>query len=193
MEVTWLGGGVVMLRGREVKVALAPAETDAHNGADIVVAPGEINRLRVGEGPQVVARPGEYELRGVSVRGVQLNGGTGLVAVVDEVQVCNLATMRPEISEDALEALGLIDVLALSLESEAPAAAQAAAALVARLQPNVVVPIGYEPQALGPAPALAAFLKEMGVQEVAPQARLTLTGSSGAGEETRVVLLEPRH
>lgn len=181
-----------MLRGREAKVALAQSEADADNGADIVVAPGEINRLRVGDGPQVVARPGEYELRGVSVRGVQLNGGTGLVAVVDEVQVCNLATMRPEISEDALEALGVIDVLALSLESEAPAAAQAAAALVARLQPSVVVPIGYEPQALGPAPALAAFLKEMGTQEVTPQARLTLTGSSGAAEETRVVLLEPR-
>lgn len=192
MEIAWLGGDALMLRGREVRVLLAPGAVPAPGAVDILVGAGDgVNVLRPEEGPQVVARPGEYELRGVTVHGIALPQATAFVASVDEVAVCDFGGVETAFPEDALEALGLIDVLAVSVGG-APGRALAAAELVSRLQPAVVVPVGFEPVPEGMAEPLAAFVKEMGLGEVRPQPRLNLTGSSGGTEDTRVVVLEPR-
>ncbi len=193
LEIAWLGGDALLLRGREARVLLAPSSVPVPSGVDIVVGGGgDGNLLRPDGGPQVVARPGEYELRGVTVHGVALPTGTAFVAIVDEVPVCNFGALPTEFPEDTLESIGVVDVLAVSLEGGAPGRAVSAAALVGRLQPAVVVPIGFEPVEGGVPEALAAFIKEMGVGEVHPQARLSLSGFSGGSEDTRVVVLEPR-
>ncbi|MHB8323465.1 MAG: MBL fold metallo-hydrolase [Candidatus Dormibacteria bacterium] len=197
MDITWLGADTLLLKGRDTKVLIDPSGSDAaaaaRAGADVLVGGvGPQNVLRPDSGPQVVARPGEYELRGVSVRGVAVRDGTAFVTEVDEVAVCSFGLLPADISEEALEALGVIDVLAVSLESGAPARAVAVAQLVSRLQPAVMVPTGYEPAAELAAGELAGFVKEMGLAQVSSQAKLTLTGSAGGTEDTRVVILEPR-
>ena len=186
-----------MLRGREARVLVDPSGSDlesaARAGADILVGGvGTQNLLRPESGPQVVARPGDYELPGVSVRGVALREGTAFVTEVDEVAVCSFGALPREISEEMLEALGVIDVLAVSLLSGAPARTVAVAELVSRLEPAVMVPTGYEPAPELVTGELAAFVKEMGLAQVTAQAKLTLTGSAGGTEDTRVMILEPR-
>ena len=197
MEITWLGGDTLLLRGREAKVLIDPSGSDvdaaARAGADLLVGgSGSQNVLRPEAGPQVVARPGEYEFRGVSVRGVAVREGTAFVTEVDEVAVCSFGLLSTDISEEALEALGVIDVLAVSLQSGTPARAMAVAQLASRVQPAVMVPTGYEPAADLATGELVAFVKEMGLAQVGSQAKLTLTGSAGGTEDTRVVILEPR-
>ncbi|MHB1499822.1 MAG: MBL fold metallo-hydrolase [Candidatus Dormibacteria bacterium] len=197
MDITWLGADSLLLRGRETKVLLAPTGDDpqlaARAGADLVIG-GTVkeNVLRPDSGPQVVARPGEYELRGITVRGVPLKGATVFVAEVDDVTVCSFGDLDVELSDEAVEQLGFIDALGISLEGGSPARALAVSQLIARLQPAVMIPTGYQ-SVLDAAPGeLAAFAREMGVAQVVPQAKLTLSGSSGTAEETRVVVLEPR-
>lgn len=193
MEISWLGGDALLLRGRDARVLVAPQAVSVPVAVDILVGGGEEqNRLRPEGGPQVVARPGEYELRGVTVRGVALAEGPVFVATVDDVPVMALGRWPAALPEEALEQLGVIDVLALSLAGGEAAGANQAAALVSRLAPAVVVPVGFEPQDGAVAPALAAFLKEMGVTEPKFQPRLNLTGFQGGSEESRVVVLEPR-
>jgi L-ascorbate metabolism protein UlaG (beta-lactamase superfamily) len=192
-----LGEDSLLLRGREAKVLLAPTDDPAQlatrTGADLVVggiAPENI--LRPEAGPQVVARPGEYELRGISVRGVQLGGATVFVTELDDVTVCSWGDLDVGISDEAIEQLGFIDALGVGLQGGSPARALAVAQLIARAQPAVVIPTGYQ-SALDAAPGeLAAFVREMGLTQVVPQAKLTLSGSSGSAEDTRVVVLEPR-
>jgi hypothetical protein len=188
---------MLLLRGREAKVLVDPSGSDAEAasraGADILVGGLRAqNVLRPESGPQVVGRPGEYELHGVSVRGVALRQGTAFVTEVDEVAVCSFGDLPTEISEDMLEALGVIDVLAVSLLRGAPARIVAVAELVSRLEPAVMVPTGYEPAADLATGELAAFVKEMGLAQVSSQPKLTLTGSAGGAEDTRVMILEPR-
>jgi len=197
LDITWLGGDTLLLRGREAKVLVDPSGSDleaaARAGADILVGGlGAQNLLRPESGPQVVARPGEYELHGVSVRGVALKEGTAFVTEVDEVAVCSFGALPTEISEEMLEALGVIDVLAVSLLGGAPARTVAVAELVSRLEPAVMVPTGYEPAADLVTGELTAFVKEMGLAQVSAQSKLTLTGSAGGTEDTRVMILEPR-
>ncbi len=197
MDITWLGGNSLLLKGRETRVLLAPPGVDAQTlsraGADILVGvtTGD-NVLRPDSGPQVVTRPGEYELRGVSVRGVAVASGTVFVTELDEVSVCNFGDQATEVSDEALEALGFIDVLGIGLDGGSAARAMAVAQLLTRAQPAVCIPTGYL-SALDAAPGeLAAFVKEMGLAQVAPQGKLTLSGSSGSADDTRVVVLEPR-
>jgi len=197
LEITWLGSDNLLLRGREARVLLSASADETQlagrTGADIVVGPvAEENSLRPTTGPQVVARPGEYELRGVSVRGISVLGGVVFVTEVDEVAVCNFGALPAELSDRALEELGFIDVLGLSLEGGSSARAQMVAQFIARVQPGVMVPTGYQ-SPLDAAPGeLAALVREMGLAQVSPQPKLTLSGSLGSADDTRVVVLEPR-
>ncbi len=193
MEISWLGGDALLLRGRDARVLLAPQAFQVPSAVDIVVGGGEDqNVLRPEGGPQVVARPGEYELRGVTVRGVLLDGGPVFVATVDDVPVLALGRWPEKLSDEAVEQLGVIDVLALSLAGGEAAGATQGAELVSRLEPAVVVPVGFEPAEGEVVPALAAFLKEMGVADPKFQPRLNLTGFQGGSQESRVVVLEAR-
>jgi len=197
LEITWLGESALLLKGRETKVLLDPAYQKggalANSAAEIVVsAAGEDNVLRPVKGPQVVARQGEYELRGVSVRGVATAGGTLFVTEVDEVAVCDFGEFPGPLDVEALDALGTIDVLAVSLKQGSPARALEVAALVAQLQPSVLVPVGFQASGDESPGELGEFVKEMGLTQVSPQAKLTLAGSPGVSDDTRVVILEAR-
>ncbi|MGH7692416.1 MAG: MBL fold metallo-hydrolase, partial [Candidatus Dormibacteria bacterium] len=96
MEITWLGGNALLLKGRDTRVLLDPAFKAGDSppgGAELVVsAAAEENRFQPDQGPQVVARPGEYELSGVSVRAVATARATLFVTEVDEVAVLDLGT-----------------------------------------------------------------------------------------------------
>ncbi|HVC38418.1 MAG TPA: MBL fold metallo-hydrolase [Candidatus Dormibacteraeota bacterium] len=197
MEITWLGASALLLKGRETKVLLDPAyhkgDALASGAAEIVVsAAATENLLRPDKGPQLVAREGEYELRGVAVRGVATAAGTLFVTEVDEVAVCDLGDFPGPLDVEALDAIGTIDVLAVSLQEGSPARAVEVAALVSQLQPSVLVPVGYRASGDESPGELGEFAKEMGLTQITAQAKLTLAGSPGASDDTRVVVLEAR-
>jgi len=186
-----------MLKGRDSRVLVDPAYQPGHgsgNGTvDIVVSStGGENRLRPEQGPQVVARQGEYELRGVSVRGVAIGSATLFVTEVDEVAVCDFGELPGALEVEVIDALGTIDVLAVSLQQGLATRARELTSLVSQLQPAVLIPVGYRASPDGSLGELAPFAQEMGLAQVNPQAKLTLSGSPGSSDETRVVVLEAR-
>lgn len=197
MEITWLGESALLLKGRETKVLVdpsypAPGAPAASSSEIVISARGGENQLRPERGPQVVARPGEYELRGVSVRGVETGAGTAFVAEVDEVAVCDFGELPGALDAEVIDALGSIDVLAVSLQQGSAARALEVANLISQLQPAVVVPVGFQLSSDGSLGELSPFAQEMGLTQVNPQAKLSLTGSAGVSDETRVVVLEAR-
>ncbi len=200
MELTWLGGGAVLARGREARVLINPPTdpsflTALKGGVDLVVrCEGEANTLRPASGPQVLARPGEYEVRGITVRGVAVGEGVVFVCDVDEVGIGATGNLVTAVTEAEQDALGKIDVLIIPVGGGPGPAPAAAARLVASLQPSVVVPVQYATGLLTEAglEGLEPFASEMGLQQWTAQPKLTLTGSPGVTDETRVVVLEPR-
>ena len=200
MELTWLGGGTVLARGREARVLINPPDDPAflpsvRGGVDLIIrCDGAANALRPESGPQVLARPGEYEVGGVTVRGVAVGDAVVFVCDVDEVGIGATGNQVTTVSEVEQDALGRIDVLVLPVGGGRGPAPAVAAGLVARLQPGVVVPVQYATGVLEDAglEGLEPFASEMGLQQWTAQPKLTLTGSPGATDETRVVVLEPR-
>ncbi len=205
MEITYIGLGCLRLRGREADVLIDPVD-DLPRGVkvprldpDIVVRTrGRTDPalLRPAEGqPQTVSGPGEYELAGVRITGHDLGGGrTAMCVIVDEVRVVALGAIDRQLSEDAVEALGHVDVLAVPVGGGGALGASEAVTLVNVVEPFIVVPTRYSVLGLWPElEGVERFAKEMGLTEgLTPQAKLVLTGSSGSVEQTRVILLEPR-
>lgn len=205
MEITYIGLGCLRLRGREADVLVDPLDAaDAKALRAPKLDPDLIVRtegktdpalLREQDGrPQVVSGPGEYELRGVRITGRPAGPLTVMCVIIDDVRVVALGRLSGQLDEDLVEALGHVDVLAVPVGGGGMLSATDAVKVVNTVEPFIVVPtffrVGAHASQLEP---IERFAKEIGLPEGwAPQPKLTLTGSSGSVEETRVVVLEPR-
>lgn len=201
MEITFLGMSCLRLRGREADVLIDPLPEGVRGPRvtpDVVVSTEgatDAALLHPAEGrPQVVRGPGEYELRGIRVLGLRGPGGITVMRVeVDDVRVCAVGRLEGPLSEEVLEALGHVDVLAVPVGGGDSLDASAAAQLVQALEPAYAVPVRYAVAGIpGDFEDVERFAREMGLAEgVAAQPKINLTGTV-SGEETRVVILEPR-
>jgi L-ascorbate metabolism protein UlaG (beta-lactamase superfamily) len=155
-------------------------------------------RLRFREGQaQEVAGSGEFEVRGVTIRGLASGETTIMRIEVDEVCVATLGRLDRQLTEDEVDELGRVDVLAVPVGGVDALGAVAATKVVNAIAPSIVVPVRYRSSGVegsGDYEPLDRFAKEMGLtEEILPtQPKLSLTGAMGTAEETRVVILEPR-
>ncbi len=211
MEIQWLGQCCFRLRGRDALVVIDPFDqkvglTLPRMTPHIVVLthehPGQLSVRGIGGEPKLVIGAGEFEIRGVSIRGTRgfhdgkADGGAPITLYtveLDDLTVCHLSHLGHKLSEAQLEAIGRVDILLVPIGGQGLSlnAAQAAE-VVSQIEPKLVVPMHYQIPGLAlTLDPLDRFVKEMGVTDAAPQPKLSLT-SSPAVEDTKVVILEPR-
>jgi L-ascorbate metabolism protein UlaG (beta-lactamase superfamily) len=120
--------------------------------------------------------PGEYELGDFSIYGVSAvrhidtEADEKLATIyrieVGEARIALLGNIAPKLSEEQLEALGLIDIVILPVGGGGLVPdATSAAALVRQIDPKVVIPTHYADTALSyemPQDVLETFVKELG-------------------------------
>jgi L-ascorbate metabolism protein UlaG (beta-lactamase superfamily) len=203
------------MRGREVTIL-----TDPYEGADWGYAPvaTTANVVTISndhphhagvsgiEGkPRVLRGPGEYEIGGALIWGVRTvqrradgNGlrspkNTAFVIQLEELTVCHLGDLSDApLSPEELSRIKDADVLLLPVGGNCTINATQAAAVVAQVEPKLIVPMHYateETRGFLPLDEIEKFCKELGATEAAPRQRLSVTPSSLPSEPT-VVLLE---
>ncbi|HJW91763.1 MAG TPA: MBL fold metallo-hydrolase [Anaerolineales bacterium] len=211
MEITWHGLSCFRISER----GLASVVTDPYDHdttgldslkikADIVTvshdAPGHnfINAIKGRS--HTITGPGEYEIGGVFITGVQTDGSgksaedeprnTLFMFDFEGVTVAHLGDLRKVPSQTEVEALGEVHVALVPVGGGSGLNAAKAAEVVSLLEPGIVIPMHYQiaSTTLKLAP-LGKFLKEMGVSEVSTQPSLKVTRNT-VPEETRVVVLE---
>ncbi|MGH7722761.1 MAG: MBL fold metallo-hydrolase [Candidatus Dormibacteria bacterium] len=206
MEITYLGLSCVRLRGRDTQVVIDPQDGQLPGlgkaTPDLVVRTEgrtDADRLRPRDGrSQEVSGAGEFEVRGVSVRGVDLGNGRTIMRVeIDDVRVASVGRLDRQLTEEEIDALGHIDVLVAPVGGGDALAAPAAAKLVNALSPPIVIPVRYRSPASpgsGEYEPVDTFTREMGLAEDAHQAlpKLNLNGAITGSDDSRVVVLEPR-
>ncbi|MFN2568018.1 MAG: MBL fold metallo-hydrolase [Candidatus Dormibacteria bacterium] len=205
MDVTFHGSSCVRLRGREVQVVVDPHDSALRTlgkaSPELIVRTEGATRPELlrphGDGsPQEVSGPGEYEVRGVRVRGIPSSPIATIMQIeLDEVRVVALGALERVLTEDEIDSLGKVDLLLLPVGGGDALGASAATKLVNAIAPAVVVPL--EPAAgrvrSEESATVAVFAREMGVAEsTVAQAKVSLSSSSVASEDTRVVILESR-
>jgi L-ascorbate metabolism protein UlaG (beta-lactamase superfamily) len=213
MEITWYGHSCFRLTERSMATVVTDPfdhKTIGYNllklKADIVTvshdAPGH-NHLEAVKGAQhTITGPGEFEIGGVFITGVQTDGpgkkskdivrNTLYVFDYDGITVAHLGDLKQVPSQAEVEALGTVNVALVPVGGGGGLNAAKAAEVVSLLEPNIVVPMHYAtPDAKVTLDALNKFLKEMGLSATAveKQASLKVTRSS-LPDETRVVTLE---
>jgi L-ascorbate metabolism protein UlaG (beta-lactamase superfamily) len=179
--------------------------------ADIVTvsheAPGHSCVDAVKGDRRCLTSPGEYEIAGVFITGIQTAapGGadkkkkgsseprnTVFVFDYDGFTVCHLGDLDHVPTQAQIEALGAVDVALVPVGGGNALTAAQAAEVISLIEPSIVVPMHYRTEAGSPGlEPVSKFLKEMGLAAVKPEPMLKMS-KSGLPEETHVVVLEPR-
>ena len=214
MEISFLGHACFRIRGRDASIVVDPFSKSiglptlqpSKFSADIVAVshahPGHNNVAMVGGHPKVVDGPGEYEIKGVGVRGVgayhdrerggKLGAMTLFAIEIDDVFVAHLGDLGHQLSEQQQEQLGSVDVLLLPVGGGNGLGPTEAAAVANQLEPRMVVPMHYRlPHVKAELEDPKHFAAEMGIQAIEYQPKLSISGRP-ANEDTKVVFLEAR-
>lgn len=210
MEIVWYGLSCFRLTER----GLASVVTDPYDHnvtgleplklkADIVTvsheAPGHNNVSAVKGKSHTITGPGEFEIGGVFITGVQTNNGkragdeplnTLYVFDYDGLNIVHLGDLRRVPTQTEIEALGNVHIALVPVGGGGGLTPAKAIEVISLLEPGIVIPMHYglagNTLKLNP---LSKFLKEMGIASAEPQPSLKISASS-IPEETRVVVLE---
>src|SRR5437868_6765032 len=125
MEITWLGHSCFRLKGRDVTVITDPFEGDdwryqpVTGTADVVTISNEHPHHAalggLGGRPRVFRGPGEYEIKGAMLWGVQTYGrteegqprrrNTAFLVKIEDVGVCHLGDLGETLTTEQLTRL----------------------------------------------------------------------------------------
>lgn len=211
MEVTWYGQALFKLKGKNSTVVMDPYEADFvgfkvpkdlvadtvlishshqdHNNADLVSG-----------SPMVFAGPGEYEVKDVVITGISSfhdnEGGrerglnTIYQIIMDGLNIVHLGDLGQfKLTEEQVTQIGQVDILMIPVGGIYTINSKQAAEIVAQLEPKIIIPMHYGVEGLKfPLEGVDKFLKEMGAENVTPQAKLTITKEKLPAEPMVVVL-----
>ncbi len=212
MEIVWYGMSCFRLSER----GLATIVTDPYDSsvglpapklkADIVTvshdSPGHNNLKAVKGERRAITGPGEYELGGVFVTGIRMEGkeaakkggakpNTLYMFDFEGLTVAHLGDLAYVPTQSEIENLGAVNVLLLPVGGGGALNASQAAEVVSLIEPSVVIPMHYktgqEEAKLGP---VSRFLSEMGINKAEPVPALKVSRGS-LPDETQVVVLTP--
>jgi len=209
MDINWLGHSCFKIRGRQASIVTDPYPPDlgyslGKPSADIVTIshqhPSHNYKQGVGGDYKLITGPGEYEIRDVLIIGIatfhDAEGGqkrgknTIYLMDVDGVAICHLGDLGHVLTAEQVEEIDNVDVLLLPVGGVSTIDASMAAEVIRQLEPKVVVPMHYKTpvlnRELGP---VEKFLKEMGIERLDSQPKLSLTPSS-LPASTQVFLLD---
>jgi L-ascorbate metabolism protein UlaG (beta-lactamase superfamily) len=146
----------------------------------------------------VLDGPGEYEVRNVLItgvrtyrddaRGAEHGKGVAFVVEIDGVHTIHLGEIGHLLTEEKIGDIGTVDIACVPLGGVLTPTR--AAALIAQLDPKIVVPMPLCEDDRDCAEALSKFFHEMGGEPVT-QPKLSVTATS-LPAETITVLLESR-
>lgn len=211
MEIKYLGHASFLLTTKAAAVVIDPFDPKMVGfaypkvSADIVLVthqhPDHNHVAAVGGNPFVIAGPGEYEVKGVKVDGLssyhdneegkQRGRNTVYLIRAEGLSVLHCGDLGHPLPEEQLEHLGEVHVLLLPVGGFYTLGPEEAAALVAQMEPKIVIPMHYRSEKHGAGFAQVAplqdFLKEIGG---APRYEKVLkVKRDSLPEETQVVVL----
>ena len=150
-------------------------------------------------GAFLIDTPGEFEVKGIPVYGIpslhekkeskDYHKNTMYHFLVDDVRIVHLGGLREPLTDEQLAQLGEVDVLLVPVGGGDVLGAQAAADLVARMEPRVVIPTHYKMKDLTLAGGgVEPVVKEVGAKTIETD-KWKVTKKDLPQDETFIVLL----
>ncbi|MEK7662366.1 MAG: MBL fold metallo-hydrolase [Patescibacteria group bacterium] len=179
-------------------IALITVNHEDYNGAD-QVSFGEKN-------PLILSGPGEYETKGIFIRGIpsESSAGDGLPAPgvprqagkkintiytlsVDKMNICFLGALSSKaLPAESREAIDGVDILFVPIGGEGVLSPADAYSIAVSIEPKVIIPMDYGDEAV-----LKKFLKEGGAEKAEPLDKFTVKQKDIEGMEGEIIVLTP--
>jgi L-ascorbate metabolism protein UlaG (beta-lactamase superfamily) len=213
MEIVWHGLSCF----RIVERGLASVVTDPYGPdvglpplkklkADIVTvshdSPGHNHVKAVKGARRVITSPGEYEIGGVFVIGILMEGKRGkknagrksmlCVFEFEGLTVAHLGDLAYVPSQAQIENLGAVDIALVPVGGGGALTPAQASEVISLIEPSIVIPMHFKTSSDGPKlGSVNRFLSEMGItkQQAEPSLKISKRNLS---TETQVIVLEAR-
>ncbi len=214
MDIYWGGQALIRLKGKNASVLIDPYDSDFtglklpkdlsadvclithdhndHNNANVVTSSsgGEV---------MVFDKPGEYEVGGVVITGVDSfhddsNGsvrGKNIIfhMLFDGLNIVHCGDLgQSKLTEEQLALIGEVDILFIPVGGVYTINGKQAAEIVSQLEPKIIIPIHFKIEGLKfELEGLTSFLKELGAENIMPQPKLSISKEK-LPEEPQVVV-----
>lgn len=183
MDIEYKGANCLVITAKKTTVAVDP-KLSAVGLKDVtpknaVVIATQTDLLAQGEDAVIIDRPGEYEVRDVSISGVAAERmidhdksqlATIYRVTVGDVRFAIVGHVAAPLTEEQLEVLGVVDVVVVPVGGSGYTLdAHQAVSVVRQIDPKVVIPTHYADKALSyevPQMELEPFVKELGAPQV---------------------------
>lgn len=208
MDITWLGHSSFKIRGKYATLVTDPygASTGLKfpkTEADIVTVSHDHEDhndiSRIGGDPKIVSGPGEYEIKEVSIFGIETyhdesqgserGRNTVYSMTVDSLRLCHLGDLGHKLSQDTLGEIGPVDILFIPIGGVYTIGPEQAVDVVTAIEPKVIIPMHYKVANLAyDLEPVDKFISEIGMEPVKMD-KLSVT-SDKLPEERQLVVLE---
>ena len=213
MIITWLGQACFKIQSGDLVIAVDPYSkeiglTAPRFRADILLVTHEhydhANVDSIPAGALVIKGPGEYESKGVYIKGIETfhdnsqGKERGLNTIykieLEDIRIAHLGDFgEKSMRDETLEEVGSVDILMIPVGGKYTIDGEEAAKIVKQIEPRFVIPMHYKIPGLKIGlDGAENFLKEMGAGKNQPQEKLVVKKKDFAEEEkTEVVALRP--
>ena len=210
MTITWYGQSCFRIDAREGVIAIDPFAkelglTPPRFQTDIaLVTHGHFDHANVGAlagTPTLITGPGEYEARGVAVRGIpsfhdrQEGRERGLNTIyrinAEEMTLVHLGDFgEGALRDETLDAIGDVDILFVPVGGTYTIDSGDAAKVVHQIEPRIIIPMHYELPGLSvKLEPVDGFLRSFGVREPERMSKLVIKKRDLPENTNRVVVL----
>lgn len=206
MELQYYGANCVKITSKKFSIVIDDNLSEL--GLKDITKPSDIS-LRtssmVAEHPQAAFSanmPGEYEISGAIIHGVAARahmdeeGRSSAVIYTVEAEDCRIGVLGhifPELSEEQLEEIGMLDVVVLPVGGNGYTLdGVGALKLIKQIEPKIVIPTHYGDKAIKyevPQQELAEAIKGLGMEPIETVAKYKIRAGEPS-DTTKLVILE---
>ncbi|HET7673740.1 MAG TPA: MBL fold metallo-hydrolase [Candidatus Saccharimonadales bacterium] len=207
MEIKYFGANAIRVQTKKVGVVVddnlsSVGQKSVTKPNDLSVYTRKQEETKLPKSVFYVDRPGEYEVMNVSIKGVSAQAhidepGTKNAVmyrlVINDFKIGIIGHVYPDISEEQLEALGMIDVLFIPVGGNGYTLdAIGALKIIKKIGPSIVVPTHYKDPKIKyevPQDSIEDVRKVFSMEPVEEMEALSLKSREFA-EGTRLVILK---
>lgn len=206
MELQYFGGNCIKIVTKKSTLVVDDNLVDL--GGKPIVRDGDTvlftgAQYKVEATPKIsINMPGDYEVSGVSIHGIAARGhmdeegslnAVMYRIVVEDIRIAVVGHIYPDLTEDQLEGLGMIDILIIPVGGHGFTLDPVGALkVIKKIEPKIVVPVQYADKTLSyevPATDLDVALKELGMEPKETVDKLKLKTTEMLGDQTQLIVV----
>ncbi len=211
MVITWYGQSCFKIQSGDTVLITDPFD----KAVGLTPPRGQVNVVTISHGhydhnnieslasanPFIVEGPGEYEVKGINILGVQSfhdskegkerGNNTVYIIEMEGIKICHLGDIgQLKLTNEQLEAIDGIDILMVPVGGIYTVNGEEAPDIINQIEPKIVIPMHYKIAGLAiKLDGVEEFLKEMGVAKKEAVEKLTIKKKELPEEDTEVVVM----